>query len=82
MIQIIRETTTGGLSMFELATEKKSAFISVSSRTGLVTVCCHNAANRVWRGMGRTFQSWDDAMNGYKSSDMKAMIEYAKLQTA
>lgn len=67
-----------GSHSFELSTEKKSAFIHISS-TGYINVLCKNAAHCAYRGMGRFFwHGWDEALAAYKSSDMKAMIQLAK----
>jgi UDP-N-acetylmuramyl pentapeptide synthase len=76
-IQISHETVSEYSVSVELATEKKSAFVSLSS-WGTVTVCCLNAAHRVWRGNGRQFESFEEAMIAYKSSEMRSMIEAAR----
>lgn len=45
-----------------------------------VRVCCHNAAHRA-RGLpfvgGKFFRNVDDAINGYKSPEIKAIIKSA-----
>jgi hypothetical protein len=46
------------------------------SRFG-VQVCCHNAANRAWRGLGRRFETAADALAAYRSAEMRAIIEAA-----
>lgn len=53
-----------------------SAHVSVY-RDGAFQVVCKNAANRVWRGMGRRFESLSDAINGYKSGEMRQLIQAA-----
>jgi len=77
-IQVIHERRVGQRMHFELATEKKSAFISYNGEHGWIDVCCQNAMHQAWRGMGRTFHSFDQALAAYKSSDMKAMIEFVR----
>ena len=42
-----------------------------------VNVCANNAAHRVWKGMGKHFQSFTEAASAYKSSFMRNAIEYA-----
>lgn len=42
-----------------------------------VQVCVHNASNRAWGGMGRRFENAEKALAGYKSPEVRAMIETA-----
>lgn len=42
-----------------------------------VSVCCNNAAHRTWRKFGKRFASISDAINNYRSAEMKAIIEAA-----
>jgi len=77
MILITDETKNDFFHSVELFCEKKSAYISLDNR-GVVNVLCKNAANRAWRGMGRFFDSWEQALAAYKSAAMKAMIELAQ----
>ena len=58
------------------STGKKSAFITVS-KDGSLQVCCKNASHRAWNGFGRYFENVEDALNGYKSGAMKALIQMA-----
>ena len=62
---------------FQLQCENKSAFVTFE-RDGRVQVCCQNAAHRVWRGAGKFFQSIAEALEAYKSPEMKAMIHAAE----
>ncbi len=57
---------------------KVSASVGIS-RFG-VQVCCHNAANRAWRGLGRRFETIADAIAGYRSEAMRSIIETALRQ--
>ena len=43
-----------------------------------VNVLCKNAAHVAYRGMGRFFDSFEDALNNYKSPEAKAAINHAK----
>ncbi len=47
---------------------------------GGVSVCCHNASNRVWGKSGRYFRSVAEALDAYRSPEMKAMIRAAYLE--
>ena len=58
------------------STGSKSAFITVNKDNSL-QVCCKNASHRVWRGFGRYFSDVNEALGGYKSGDMKALIRMA-----
>ena len=79
-IQIINQSQVGSRVYFELATDKQSALISYSRESGSVRVICQNAAHKVWRGMGKAFDGFDNAKAAYKSSGMRAMIEYVESQ--
>ena len=52
---------------------KKEAHI-ILYNDGSVNVVCKNASHKVWKSCGRMFDCVEDAINGYKSSEMKAMI--------
>jgi len=59
----------------ELATEKVSAFVTFMPWG--VQVCCKNSSHKVWRGAGRLFNSIQDAIEGYKSADMRSILTTA-----
>lgn len=69
------EVSEHGTHYIELTNGKKDCSVSFSSRG--VQVCCKNASHAAWGGFGRQFGSFADAVDGYKSSAMKAMIEVA-----
>lgn len=77
-ILVMGEHSGHGCKSFELACDKKQAYISYHEGMGRVNVCCLNVSHRVWRGMGRFFGSWDEAKAAYKSRAMVAMIELAE----
>lgn len=58
------------------STEKTEALIGFY-KDGSINVVCKNAAHRVWRGAGRHFVSLADALAGYKSASMRALIQAA-----
>lgn len=43
-----------------------------------VNVCCKNSSHKVWRGCGRFFTDWQEALDGYKSATMKVAIRTAR----
>lgn len=55
---------------------KTCAFVSIRY-DGMINVCQKNAAHRVWRGCGKFFSSAEEAIAGYKSGEMKAIIQLA-----
>ena len=68
-----------GRIYFELSTEKKSAHISFNPELNSINVLCRNASHKAYKGMGRTFwNGWNEALEAYKSSDMKEMIKVAQ----
>lgn len=76
-ILITDQAITGTRHSFEMTTGKTSARVSCNVELGCVDVCCQNAAHKVFRGSGRTFWSWAEALGAYKSADMQAMIRHA-----
>ena len=73
-IQIISQKLSGDRTYFKF--QGKKAVINVSIRKGSVDVVYENAAHRAWRGPGRSFENIADALNNYKSSEMKAILQY------
>ena len=73
------DTTEYAHSMTLTVNGRTSAFVSVDRKIwpGRVNVCCRNAQHKVWRGLGRFFDSWTEALDGYRSGDMKAAIRTA-----
>lgn len=79
---ILAQTKTGDTICFEIQSEKRHVFLTVNRRIGYINVLVDNAQHRAWRGMGRTFWSFDDARNAYKSGDVKAMISMVEETSA
>lgn len=78
MIQIIENALENGCRSIELATEKKA--IRIWEGGSFTTVCVQNAMHRAWRGCGRVFHGENrlqQALESYKDSQVKAMIELA-----
>ncbi len=44
------------------------------SKFGYINVCCKNASHKVWNKSGRYFRTFQEALENYKSSEMKAII--------
>lgn len=56
---------------------KTSAHIYIS-KAGYINVCCKNASHKTWKANGRYFRTFDEALAGYKSAEMKAIINAAQ----
>ncbi len=52
---------------------KISAHIYIS-KFGYINVCCKNASHKAWKANGRYFRTFDEALAGYKSAEMQAII--------
>lgn len=72
-ILITDEFTTPSSKGATYTINKTSAFVSVRT-DGSVNVCVLNASHRAYRRMGKVFSSLTEAINAYKSADMKAIL--------
>jgi DNA-binding protein H-NS len=77
----ITEVVKDEYSVFVSATAGKiSASVSIykGEMASLgVQIICKNASHRVWRGAGKLFSSVSEALQNYKSPEMKAIINAA-----
>lgn len=80
------ETTITRTSKTEFSTHVEASCGKVTAYVGIgkngVSVCAYNAAHKTWRGMGRTFRTVAEAIDGYKSAEMKAIIRAAEAVVA
>jgi len=77
MIQITEKSVNNewNTTYYELETEKKSINIDYNSERGTVRVLVKNASHNAWRGsFGREFDSFQAAIDAYKSADVKEAI--------
>jgi len=58
---------------------KTSAEVVICKHNGRINVCCNNAAHKVWKGMGKWFASVEEAMQNYRSPQMRLIIGQASL---
>lgn len=63
--------------VIEVTNGKQKAYVAVF-KSGAINVLNANAAHRAFKGIGRHFWSWDEAIAGYKSAFMKNVIELAR----
>ena len=70
---IIQSETVEAGKYFEASCGKTIAYV-YASNLGYIRVCCKNAMHKAWKGNGRVFQTFAEALAGYKSSEMKAII--------
>jgi len=74
-IQITETAKSSSGSYLQATCNKTSAMVCVHNH-GL-QVICQNACHKVWRGAGRFFPTAAAAFAGYKSAEMKAIIQAA-----
>lgn len=74
VVEIIESNATEYTRSIHARHGKTQAIVSVSTRSQHVTVCCLNAANRAWRGAGKTYRSFDHARQCFRSVAMLAII--------
>lgn len=67
---------TENYKSYEAICGKKEAHIYISKTNKTINVTCKNAAHKVWRGLGNSFETLQDALSHYKTSEMKSIIQY------
>jgi DNA-binding protein H-NS len=65
-----------GTVHMELACRKVTAYVGVN-KDGSVQVCSYNASHKVWRGAGKYYRSMSEALEAFRSAEMKAIIAAA-----
>lgn len=48
--------------------------------SGMINIINRNASHRVWRGSGKSFQTFADARKAYRSEFMRSAIDLAESQ--
>ena len=72
----ITESSKGENGFYVQAScNKVTAFVAI--HTWGVQVCCQNSAHKVWRGAGKFFKNAAEALDNYRSGEMKAIINAA-----
>ena len=74
-INIIDQKRTDTAFYFHAACNKVAAHVAIYSHG--IQVVCLNASHRAWRGGGKHFRTAELALAGYRSSEMKAIIQAA-----
>jgi hypothetical protein len=64
-------------SSVELSNGKQTVYVG-KGITGRITVLNLNAAHKAYKGSGKSFKSYQEAIENYKSSFMKAAITMAQ----
>lgn len=75
-ISIYKNEIVSSGKYFEADCGKTTAYV-YASNLGYIRVCCKNAMHKAWKGNGRVFQTFAEALAGYKSAEMKAIITAA-----
>lgn len=70
----ITEFTVTETGMYAQATCGKVSAI-VTTNEWEVRVICQNESHKVWRGSGRAFKTFEEAIGAYKKPEMKAIIQ-------
>ena len=60
---------------------KREVYVRFGKRND-IQVIFKNASHSVWRGAGRFFSSWTQAVEGYKLGSVKGMIRAAEAEFA
>lgn len=60
----------------ELESGKHEVSVAVKPK-GALQVIVHNAANRCWKGLGKSYPNAEAAVAAYKTAEIKAMIAEA-----
>ncbi len=74
-ILITKSSKTETAAGIEATVNKTQGAVYITAH-GL-QVLCMNASHRAWRGGGKHFPTVDAALAGYKSGEMKAIIQAA-----
>ena len=74
-IQIESAERKGTGYYFTATANKVSALVCIYSHG--FQIICKNASHRVWRGSGRHFHTLNDALDHYRSPEMRAIINEA-----
>lgn len=75
-IQIISQETDGERTYFKFQGKRNVVNVTVNPKVGYVNVLNETAAHRAYRGMGKTFDNFAQALNAYKSAEMKSILQY------
>jgi DNA-binding protein H-NS len=79
-VEITNVTKNENAKYVEMTCGKISALVcfhTFSNGKELISVVCKNASHKVWGGIGKQYRNIFEAVNGYKSESMKAMIRAA-----
>lgn len=79
-IQITNRTCSQYSDSATFTCGKVTAYVHVFAADGRINVGVQNASHRIWKGSGKFFSSWDDAVGAYKSGEMKALLSAAQTE--
>ena len=79
MIYIVSDETkttdAGTYRRFEVEANRRSLSVTVFTGTAsYIRVLVRNASNHAWRGMGRQFWTFDEAIEAYKTEDIRSSL--------
>lgn len=80
-ILITHSTHDKHASYFEATIDRVSGFVVVYNddgpMRGNLQACCQNSSHRVWRKSGRHFHTAAEALEHYRSPEMRAIVQAA-----
>lgn len=59
---------------------KQTVQVFRGGHSGMINIINRNAAHRAWRGNGKSFRTFADARQAYRSEFMKSAIDLAESQ--
>jgi hypothetical protein len=82
MTTILTSKETSDHSTYlEFVCDKTTVHVSVMT-CGLIRVIVQNASHRVFKGSGRVFRNFADAVTAYKSEAVRSIINAAQAEVA
>jgi short-subunit dehydrogenase len=75
MIQLNYKNIEKDYISFDITNDNKNVFIIQRTNNTQINVIVNNASHKVGRGLGKTFNSIEEAVNNYKCPKIKSIIQ-------
>ena len=75
-IQILKQEIDDTYTNVEVMGKRNEVQVIWNRKLGSIWVLNNNASHKAYHGTGRTFWSWSEALNAYKSGEMKGILSY------
>lgn len=76
ILMLLSNNRSEEYSSVEMSDGNKTVRIG-RGKSGIINVCVQNASHKAWDGAGRSFPSFDEAEQAYKSAFVKSAIAMA-----